>query len=520
MSTDGCGASALMVQGTSSDAGKTTFVAALCRLLSRRGIRVAPFKPQNMALNSAVTADGREIGRAQALQAEAAGLAPHSDMNPVLLKPSSDIRAQVVIHGQVHAEMSAGAYHEYKTVALHAVLESYERLRSRFELILVEGAGSPAEVNLRERDIANMGFAQAVDCPVVLIGDIDRGGVFAQFVGTLECLSPSDRERVIGFVVNRFRGDRGLLQPGIEWLEKRTGRPVFGVLAYLTGLHLEAEDAIERSQCAPAASTRRLRVAIIVYPRISNHTDFDVLRAHPRVDVMFVGPGMAFPHCDLAVLPGTKNTRTDLGWLVAQGFDTAIKRHLRYGGKLIGICGGMQMLGRTIRDPLGVEGATGSSAGLGLLDFETTMRPQKMLRQTQGRLRIGANPLVRGFEIHMGESLGRAMASPAIELDDRTDGVLSDDGQVLGTYLHGLFDHSEACAALLGWAGLPDAEGLDRALLRARSIDRLADAVERDIDVDRMLEAAGGQAPSRRLSEMEYRGVDDARERERPGPLR
>jgi adenosylcobyric acid synthase len=483
----------LMIQGTTSDAGKTTIVTALCRLLRRRGTRVVPFKPQNMALNSAVTADGGEIGRAQALQAEAAGVPPHTDMNPVLLKPSSDTCAQVIIHGRVHAEMSAGVYHRYKTIAMRAVLESYERLRQRFEFIVVEGAGSPAEINLRDRDIANMGFAEAVDCPVILVGDIDRGGVFAQFIGTLECLSRSERDRIVGFLINRFRGDRGLLQPGIEWLEEHTGKPVFGVLPYLTGLHLDAEDAIATEQSNPLGTGRRLRVSIPVFPRISNHTDFDALRAHSRVDVKFVGPGVEFPNCDLVILPGSKNTRGDMQWLVEQGFDTAIKRHLRYGGKLIGICGGMQMLGTMIHDPLGLEGSAGSSVGLALLAFQTTLEPRKVLRHAQGRLRIGQRPQVRGYEIHMGESAGPAMDCPAIDLDRGMDGVLAHDGQILGTYLHGLFDVSEACAVLLGWAGLDSAEGLDYGLMRARSIERLADAVAHHVDIERMLGGAGLQ---------------------------
>ena len=267
----------LMVQGTTSDAGKSTVVAALCRLLARAGVRVVPFKPQNMALNSAVTSDGGEIGRAQALQARAAGLEPHTDMNPVLLKPSSDTGAQVIIHGQVRADMNARDYHQYKSVAMAAVLESHQRLLAQYEVVMVEGAGSPAEINLRARDIANMGFAEAVDCPVILVADIDRGGVFAHFVGTLACLSDSERARIIGFVVNRFRGDISLLQPGLDWLEQQTGKPVLAVLPYLHGLYLDAEDAIQPGQTGGG----KFRIAVPVFPRISNHTDFDEIgRAH------------------------------------------------------------------------------------------------------------------------------------------------------------------------------------------------------------------------------------------------
>jgi len=316
----------LMVQGTTSDAGKSTLVTALCRWLARQGVAVAPFKPQNMALNSAVTADGGEIGRAQAVQAQAAGLPPHSDMNPVLLKPNSDTGAQVIIHGRAVTQMDAAAYHDYKRVAMQAVLESHRRLSERYQVVMVEGAGSPAEINLRTNDIANMGFAEAVDCPVILIADIDKGGVFAHLVGTLELLSASEQARVRGFVINRFRGDIALLQPGLDWLERRTGKPVLGVLPYLMDFHLEAEDAIDVRQSAKAAEV--LKVVVPVLPRISNHTDFDPLRLHPQVDLRFVGPGQPVPAADLIVLPGSKSVRADLAWLRANGWEAAIQRAL------------------------------------------------------------------------------------------------------------------------------------------------------------------------------------------------
>jgi adenosylcobyric acid synthase len=287
--------STLMVQGTTSDAGKSTLVTALCRWLKRQGVTVVPFKPQNMALNSAVTADGGEIGRAQAVQAQAAGLPPHTDMNPILLKPNSDVGAQVIIHGRAVSNMDAVAYHDYKRVAMEAVLASHRRLRDAYQVVMVEGAGSPAEINLRANDIANMGFAEAVDCPVILIADIDKGGVFAHLVGTLELLSPSEQARVKGFVINRFRGDIALLQPGLDWLEQRTGKPVLGVLPYLMDFHLEAEDAVDVRQSAKNEQT--LKVVVPVLPRISNHTDFDPLRLHPQVDLCFVGPGQASAAC-------------------------------------------------------------------------------------------------------------------------------------------------------------------------------------------------------------------------------
>lgn len=474
----------LMVQGTTSDAGKSLLVAGLCRVLKRRGVRVAPFKPQNMALNSAVTVDGGEIGRAQALQAQAAGVEPHSDFNPVLLKPSSDVGAQVVIHGKVRHDMDARTYHEYKPRAMAAVLESHRRLVATYDRVIVEGAGSPAEINLRDRDIANMGFAEAVDCPVILIADIDRGGVFAHLVGTLDLLSPSEQARVVGFVINRFRGDISLLQSGLDWLEERTGKPVLGVLPYLHGLHLDAEDALPRAATGDAAS--RLSVIAPALPRIANATDCDPLRLHPQLAFRFIGPGEAIPPADLIVLPGSKAVQADLGWLRAQGWEQAIRRHLRYGGKLIGICGGLQMLGHTLHDPQGHEGAPASVAGLGLLDLETTLAAEKRLMNVSGRLTFD-DAAVRGYEIHMGVSSGPALARPALRLDDGTaDGAFSEDGQILATYVHGLFDAPEALTALLGWAGLRDAAHFDLVSRREADLERLADALESSLDWSRL----------------------------------
>ena len=469
----------LMVQGTTSDAGKSTLVTALCRWARRQGVSVAPFKPQNMALNSAVTADGGEIGRAQAVQAQAAGLAPHTDMNPVLLKPNSDMGAQVIIHGRAIGNMQALTYHGYKPVVMAAVLESHARLLKSHQLVLVEGAGSPAEINLRAGDIANMGFAEAVDCPVILIADIDKGGVFAHLVGTLELLSPSEQARVQGFVINRFRGDIALLQPGLDWLEQRTGKPVLGVLPYLMDFHLEAEDAVDTRQ--HIKEEQALRVVVPVLPRISNHTDFDPLRLHPQVQLTFVGAGQAIPPADLIILPGSKSVRADLARLREQGWDAAIARHLRYGGKVLGICGGLQMLGRQIHDPHGLEGAAGSSEGLGLLNFETVLEPEKQLRNVHGQLCL-EQAQVSGYEIHAGVSSGPDL-NGAVRLDDgRSDGGLSADGQVLCTYLHGLFEQAPACAALLRWAGLREVQTVDYQALRERDIERLADQVELHLD--------------------------------------
>lgn len=487
----------LMVQGTLSDAGKSTVVAGLCRVLYRRGVRVTPFKPQNMALNSAVTDDGGEIGRAQAVQAMACGLSPHTDMNPVLLKPNTDVGAQVIIQGRALATLDARDYNAYKATARRAVLESYDRLRRQFDVVLVEGAGSPAEVNLRHNDIANMGFAEAVDCPVILVGDIDRGGVFAQIIGTLELLSQSERSRVKGFVINRFRGDLSLLASGLDWLQARTSRPVLGVLPYLQGLHLEAEDAVQAQTHAKGPDA--LRVVVPVLPRISNHTDFDPLRLHPQVDLHYVGGGAVPPPADLIILPGSKCVRADLAWLRANGWEARIQRHLRYGGRVMGICGGFQMLGRVIDDPLGLEGDAGSSAGLGLLEMQTRLAADKQLRNVDGALAFGSAPYVRGYEIHAGVTTGPALENPAVDLHSRSDGAISADKQIIGTYLHGLFESSAACDALLRWAGLPEPISPDYSRHREAALDRLADAVEASLDlraIDALLEPASGAGAS------------------------
>ncbi len=481
-----------MIQGCTSDAGKSTLVTALCRLLVRRGLRVAPFKPQNMALNSAVTADGGEIGRAQAVQAAACRVAPHTDHNPVLLKPTTDCRAQVIIHGHPIGNLDAVDYHAYKRQAKAAVFDSWRRLAAAHDAVIVEGAGSPAEVNLRANDIANMGFAEAADCPVWLVADIDRGGVFAHIVGTLACLTESEQARIRGFIINRFRGDLSLLQPGLDWLEAQTGKPVLAVLPYLHGLDLAAEDAVPRT----TASDAGYRIVVPVLPHISNHTDFDPLRRLPGVDFQFVGPGRAIPPADLIILPGSKNTRGDLAWLRERGWDEAIARHLRYGGKLIGICGGYQMLGRSIADPDGLEGAAGVSHGLGWLPLDTTLTPVKQLANVSGTLNLdGRCAPVRGYEIHHGATQVAAGQSP-LRLDGglRRDGALSPDGQILGCYLHGLFDEPAALDLLLGWAGCGSRATASAEAQLELAIDRLTDALDAALDVDRA-RAAGLMLP-------------------------
>ena len=477
----------LMVQGCTSDAGKSTVVAALCRWFARRGYSVAPFKPQNMALNSAVTVDGGEIGRSTALQALACGVAPHSDMNPVLLKPQTDMGAQVIIRGKVLGNMQALDYHAYKNTASEAVLAAWQDLSSRFDVIIAEGAGSPAEINLRDNDIANMGFAERVDCPVIVVADIDRGGVFAHLTGTLDLLSESEQKRILGFVINRFRGDLSLLQGGLDWLEERTGKPVFGVLPYLHGLTLDAEDAVDEQG---AHDVGAFNVVVPLLPRMSNHNDFDPLRLHPQVNLQFVKMGEAWPSADLIILPGSKATRADLAFLRQQGWDKQIEKHLRYGGKVLGICGGFQMLGERIDDPEGLESDAGSSAGLGWLSMTTRFISGKQLRNVEGRF-VAADTLIRGYEIHNGLTQGEALKHPMLVLEGRDDGAMSEDGRVMGCYLHGLFDVPDSCNAILEWAGLKSQRSVDYAIHREQQLDRLADMLEEHLDMTRLKQCMG-----------------------------
>ena len=489
-----------MVQGTTSDAGKSTLVTALCRILHQRHHKVAPFKPQNMALNSAVTADGHEIGRAQAVQAQAAGIEPSVHMNPILLKPNTDIGAQVILQGKAVGNMDATSYHDYKSIAKETALDSYEQLSNAFDTIIIEGAGSPAEINLRDRDIANMGFAEAIDCPVIIIADIDKGGVFAHLVGTLDLLSQSEQNRVIGFVINRFRGDISLLQSGLDWLEKRTGKPVFGVLPYLHGFHLESEDAI--TQTAKASNEHTLHVVIPIIPRTSNHTDWDALRLHPNVTVSLIGMNQSIPPCDLVILPGSKSVQSDLAFLKQQGWQGYLDRHLRYGGKVMGICGGFQMLGETLSDPLGLENAEidSQATGFGYIPMTTVLGEEKQLKRRQGTL-IGlclpedTAAQVTGYEIHAGISTylnnsdHKAFAKiEDIDSDNQSlEGYVSSDNQIIGTYLHGCFDHPEALSALIEWAGAEHSDIFDYPTYREQQIQRLADSVNEHLNMDTLV---------------------------------
>lgn len=486
----------LMVQGTTSDAGKSTLVAALCRVFANQGVNVAPFKPQNMALNSAVTHDGGEIGRAQALQAVAAKVAPEIDFNPILLKPNSDTGAQVIIHGKVISNMEADSYHDYKKVAMDAVLTSHNRLAKRFDLLLVEGAGSPAEINLRANDIANMGYAEKVDCPVIIIADIDKGGVFAHLVGTLALLSESEQARVKGFVINRFRGDISLLQGGLDWLEEYTGKPVLGVLPYLHDLALDAEDAVAIDNNVTEAS---INIAVLLVPHISNHTDFDALRLHPNININYVRHTQAIPSVDLIIMPGSKNVLSDLVFLKNEGWDQQIKRHLRYGGKVLGICGGMQMLGNTICDPNAVESSLGQIAGLALSDFNTILGEQKVLSQVNAILNLNQQQVAcQGYEIHAGISKGQALNKPLIRFNKHpngfeTDGFISDDNAIAGTYLHGLFDNAAATELLLKWLK-PDSEisGISINEHRERQLERLAEMCQTHLNIEQIIKIYQG----------------------------
>ncbi len=487
----------LMVQGTTSDAGKSTLVAGLCRVLLRNDVSVAPFKPQNMALNSAITVEGGEIGRAQAVQAQAAGIPPSHHMNPVLIKPASDTGAQIIIHGKPAEAMDAQQYHQYKPLAQQAVIYSYQQLIQQYQAIIVEGAGSPAEINLREGDIANMGFAEAVDCPVIIVADIDKGGVFAHLVGTLDLLSTSEQARVVGFVINRFRGDIKLLEPGIDWLEARTQKPVLGVIPYIHNFYLAAEDAVETAQ--PTGKTdeavkaqHRVNIVVPVLTRMSNHTDFDALRLHPNVDLQFVDATQPPPSCELVIIPGTKNVIADCTYLMANDWQAYLQKHLRYGGKVMGICGGFQMLGREILDPDQLEGEQTYQHGFDYLPIRTHLKPNKITQNQRILLEVdGKSSLASGYEIHQGISLkaesecGAKYFSVCDDDDGNFEGeigCINQDQNVLGTYLHGIFDQADTCNTLLRWAGLTLNTAVSLEDIQEQEIDRLADTLEAHMD--------------------------------------
>lgn len=477
---------AVMIQGTGSNVGKSLLVAGLCRAARRRGLRVVPFKPQNMSNNAAVTADGGEIGRAQALQARAAGLEPVVDMNPVLLKPESETGAQVILHGRRVDRAEARDYPTMKARLMAGVMESFARLKAGHDLVIVEGAGSPAEVNLRAGDIANMGFARAADVPVVLVGDIDRGGVIAQIVGTQAVLDQDDAAMVAGFIVNRFRGDVSLFEDGYRWIEARTGWRGFGVVPHFhDAWRLPAEDAVDLDGGAHRGG---VKVVVLCYPRIANFDDLDPLKAEPGVELVMLRPGQAIPgDATVVVLPGSKATVADLSFLRGQGWDVDLAAHRRRGGRVLGLCGGYQMLGRRIRDPEGIEGA-GEAEGLGLLEVDTLLGAEKRLALEAG-VHVASGETVKGYEIHLGRTAGPDCARPFAQIGGRDEGAVSADGRVAGTYLHGLFaadGFRRAWLASLGVTGglVGYEDGVEAVL------DALADHLEASLDVAGLLALA------------------------------
>jgi adenosylcobyric acid synthase len=478
---------ALMIQATGSNAGKSTLVAGLARALVRRGLKVAPFKPQNMSNNAAVAVEGGEIGRAQAVQARAARMIPSVHMNPVLLKPETDTGSQIIVQGKRWGTLRARNYLDKKAALLPAVLDSFARLAREADIVLVEGAGSPAEINLRAGDIANMGFAAAADVPVVLAGDIDRGGVIASLAGTHLVLEPDERARIRGFVINKFRGDVRLFDPGLAAVTRLTGWPSLGVVPWLPrAAWLPAEDAVDLDRVHASTSSRVIAVPVLA--RIANFDDLDPLGMEPGVRLVFVRPGEAIPgNADVVILPGSKSTIGDLAFLGAQGWDIDIKAHVRRGGHVLGLCGGYQMLGQTIADPDGIEGPAATVEGLGLLDISTVMSADKSTRLVHG-VHCSTGTPIEGYEIHLGRSEGRDCARPVVTIDGRPDGAGTADGRVQGTYVHGLFTGDAFRKAWLAHLGIASTLAYESQIESA--LDALADHLEAHLDIEAILSIA------------------------------
>lgn len=492
---------AIMFQGTGSNVGKSMLVAGLCRAILRRGLSVAPFKPQNMSNNAAVTCDGGEIGRAQALQAMACGLQPSVDMNPVLLKPQSNVGSQVVVHGKVIGQMKARDYAFKKGDLLSSVLQSYQRLKDQYDVVVVEGAGSASEVNLRQGDIANMGFAQAANVPVILIGDIDRGGVIASLVGTHTLLPKEDARLVKGFLINKFRGDVSLFDSGIEIICNETNWRGLGVVPWFDqAVHLPAEDSEDLTRDIHSAKSgakgKKVKVVVPILPRIANFDDLDALRADPEISLEMIEMGRPLPlDADVILLVGSKTTIRDFEALKAQGWDIDILAHHRKGGVIVGLCGGYQMLGRTISDPDGVETEPGSICkGLGLLDLETTLAGQKRTVQVEGH-HLASGEKVKAYEIHIGQTHGPDCERPLFDIAQMPEGAMSADGRVMGTYLHGLFNEDGFRAAFFAALGGSGAINVSYNALVEQSLEALADHVERYLDVDAILATARDGLP-------------------------
>ncbi len=480
---------AVMIQGTGSNVGKSVMVAGLCRAASNRGLSVSPFKPQNMSNNAAVTADGGEIGRAQALQARASKKHPHTDMNPILLKPETETGSQLIINGKYHGSLNAGAYANIKHQLLAPALASFERLKSEADLVIVEGAGSPAEINLRQNDIANMGFASAASVPVLLVADIDRGGVIAQLVGTDAVLSCGDREMIKGFIVNKFRGDINLFDEGYEFIKARTKWDGLGVLPYFKDAwRLPAEDAFDLTFQKPKGKFQ-YKIACLCLSRMANFDDLDPLSQENEIDLIMIRAGQAIPaDIHLVLIPGSKSTIGDLQYLREQGWDIDLKAHYRRGGFILGICGGYQMLGTKIYDPEGIEGEVKEAEGLGFLHVETVMQAKKTLKAVSAT-HLTTSLEIKGYEIHLGETSGPDCERPFATIDGRPEGASSSDGLVQGSYLHGLFSQDSFRRAFLNNLGV-SVKGFSYDIKVEETLDRLANHIEKYLDVDKIFSLA------------------------------
>jgi adenosylcobyric acid synthase len=494
----------IAVLGTGSDVGKSVLVAGLCRYFADLGVRVAPFKAQNMSNNSGVTPEGLEMGRAQIVQAEAARIAPHVDMNPVLLKPTSEIGAQVVVLGEAIANSSAKTYHGMKEGLFQIASQALERLRSRYDLVILEGAGSCAEVNLMATDIVNFRMAAYADAPVLLVGDIHRGGIFAQLIGTLACIGPAERERVAGFIINRFRGDAGLFSDGVQWIEAQTGKNVYGVVPWFSHFDIEAEDSvvIEKPKAAAPPSSADHRIGVIRLPHISNFTDFDPLKRISGIDLQYIEQPMALHGFRAVILPGSKNTRADMAWLQTTGWAGRLIEYGTSGGHLLGICGGYQMLGTVVRDPDGLEGRPGESAALGLLPVQTVLQAPKVTTRTEFRW---GDAKGLGYEIHMGQTMLKSGAEHLVSIRSRNavicddvDGCTAFEGRVMGTYLHGFFDMPEVTARWLSTLGLGAlaAQAAHGPAGRDRAYDLLSEHLQAHLDLAAIRRLVEGVCPS------------------------